>query len=171
MILSKPTITDDNLSDTKDESLLGMFSRKHKHNKKENWQNQVILMGDDPAICNTYQSHLKIPWKMTWFFISMYIRNNLLPANIVEPNTRTTTFLFEYPSPFLPPSVLNNSSHLTQPGVCRGDWQVPSAVFMLPKENLSSFHKWKHLYFPKENIKKRTHFLIFYHGIKNQQKL
>ena len=35
-VVSKPTITDDNLSDTKDESLLGMFSRKHKHNKKEN---------------------------------------------------------------------------------------------------------------------------------------
>ena len=35
-VVSEPTITDDNLSDTKDESLLGMFSRKHKHNKKEN---------------------------------------------------------------------------------------------------------------------------------------
>ena len=35
-VVSKPTITDDNLSDTKDESFLGMFSRKHKHNKKEN---------------------------------------------------------------------------------------------------------------------------------------
>ena len=35
-VVSKPTITDDNLFDTKDESLLGMFSRKHKHNKKEN---------------------------------------------------------------------------------------------------------------------------------------
>ena len=35
-VVSKPTITDDNLSDTKDESLLGMFARKHKHNKKEN---------------------------------------------------------------------------------------------------------------------------------------
>ena len=35
-VVSKPTITDDNLSDTKDESLLGMFSRKHKHTKKEN---------------------------------------------------------------------------------------------------------------------------------------
>lgn len=35
-VVSKPTITDDNLSDTKDESLLGRFSRKHKHNKKEN---------------------------------------------------------------------------------------------------------------------------------------
>lgn len=35
-VVSKPTITDDNLSDTKDGSLLGMFSRKHKHNKKEN---------------------------------------------------------------------------------------------------------------------------------------
>ena len=35
-VVSKPTITDDDLSDTKDESLLGMFSRKHKHNKKEN---------------------------------------------------------------------------------------------------------------------------------------
>lgn len=35
-VVSKPIITDDNLSDTKDESLLGMFSRKHKHNKKEN---------------------------------------------------------------------------------------------------------------------------------------
>lgn len=35
-VVSKPTITDDNLSDTKDESLLGMFSHKHKHNKKEN---------------------------------------------------------------------------------------------------------------------------------------
>ena len=34
--VSEPTITDDDLSDTKDESLLGMFSRKHKHNKKEN---------------------------------------------------------------------------------------------------------------------------------------
>ena len=33
-VVSEPTITDDNLSDTKDESLLGMFSRKHKHNKK-----------------------------------------------------------------------------------------------------------------------------------------
>ena len=35
-VASEPTITDDDLSDTKDESLLGMFSRKHKHNKKEN---------------------------------------------------------------------------------------------------------------------------------------
>lgn len=35
-VVSEPTITDDDLSDTKDESLLGMFSRKHKHNKKEN---------------------------------------------------------------------------------------------------------------------------------------
>ena len=35
-VVSEPTITDDNLFDTKDESLLGMFSRKHKHNKKEN---------------------------------------------------------------------------------------------------------------------------------------
>ena len=35
-VVSEPTITDDNLSDTKDESLLGRFSRKHKHNKKEN---------------------------------------------------------------------------------------------------------------------------------------
>lgn len=35
-VVSEPTITDDNLSDTKDESFLGMFSRKHKHNKKEN---------------------------------------------------------------------------------------------------------------------------------------
>ena len=37
-VVSKPTITDDNLSDTKDESLLGMFSRKRKHNKKEDSQ-------------------------------------------------------------------------------------------------------------------------------------
>ena len=35
-VVFEPTITDDDLSDTKDESLLGMFSRKHKHNKKEN---------------------------------------------------------------------------------------------------------------------------------------
>ena len=35
-VVSEPTITDDDLSDIKDESLLGMFSRKHKHNKKEN---------------------------------------------------------------------------------------------------------------------------------------
>ena len=35
-VVSEPTITDDDLSDTKDDSLLGMFSRKHKHNKKEN---------------------------------------------------------------------------------------------------------------------------------------
>ena len=35
-VVSEPTITDDDLSDTKDESFLGMFSRKHKHNKKEN---------------------------------------------------------------------------------------------------------------------------------------
>ena len=35
-VVSEPTITDDDLSDTKDESLLGRFSRKHKHNKKEN---------------------------------------------------------------------------------------------------------------------------------------
>ena len=34
-VVSEPTITDDDLSDTKDESLLGMFSRKRKHNKKE----------------------------------------------------------------------------------------------------------------------------------------
>ena len=56
-----------------------------------------------------------------FLFMNPQIVVKLLPANIVEPNTRTTTFLFEYPSPFLPPSVLNNSSHLTQPGVCRGD--------------------------------------------------
>ena len=35
-VVSEPTITDDDLSDIKDESLLGMFFRKHKHNKKEN---------------------------------------------------------------------------------------------------------------------------------------
>ena len=34
-VVSEPTITDDDLSDTKDESLLGRFSRKRKHNKKE----------------------------------------------------------------------------------------------------------------------------------------
>lgn len=37
-VVSEPTITDDDLSDTKDESLLGMFSRKRKHNKKEDSQ-------------------------------------------------------------------------------------------------------------------------------------
>ena len=36
-VVSEPTITDDDLSDTKDESLLGMFSRKRKHNKKEDF--------------------------------------------------------------------------------------------------------------------------------------
>ena len=34
-IVSEPTVTNDDLSDTKDESLLGIFSRKRKHNKKE----------------------------------------------------------------------------------------------------------------------------------------
>ena len=34
-VVSEPTITDDDLSDIKDESLLGRFSRKRKHNKKE----------------------------------------------------------------------------------------------------------------------------------------
>lgn len=34
-VVSEPTITDDDLSDTKDESLLGRLSRKRKHNKKE----------------------------------------------------------------------------------------------------------------------------------------
>lgn len=34
-VVSEPTITDDDLSDTKDESLFGRFSRKRKHNKKE----------------------------------------------------------------------------------------------------------------------------------------
>ena len=34
-VVSEPTITDDDLSDTKDESLLGMFSRKRKKNKSE----------------------------------------------------------------------------------------------------------------------------------------
>ncbi|MBU5479734.1 DUF308 domain-containing protein [Blautia sp. MSJ-19] len=34
-VVSEPTITDDDLSDTKDESLLGMFSRKRKHKEKE----------------------------------------------------------------------------------------------------------------------------------------
>lgn len=33
-VVSEPTITDDDLSDTKDESLLGMFSRKRKKNKE-----------------------------------------------------------------------------------------------------------------------------------------
>ena len=34
-VVSKPTVTDDDLSDTKDENLLGLISRKRKKNKSE----------------------------------------------------------------------------------------------------------------------------------------
>ena len=37
-VVSEPTITDDDLSDTKDENLLGLISRKRKRNKKEESQ-------------------------------------------------------------------------------------------------------------------------------------
>ena len=34
-VVSEPTVTDDDLSDTKDENLLGLISRKRKKNKSE----------------------------------------------------------------------------------------------------------------------------------------
>ena len=58
--VSQPTITDEDLSDMKDESLLDVISRKRKDSKKENKQNQVILTAcDDLTVWYSYRGHQK----------------------------------------------------------------------------------------------------------------